>query len=292
MGLLSQDSDATSGSAFVDGLEFEETFPESPEPVAHPGVATATKGVPAESTFQEHIDRRLREAEARVREAIEEMLFEWQSRFERRLEERRLEDERLAERRRIDEEERLRAWRSELESALSARFAARHVTERAQLPDRNGEVRLTFRDSVATAPSARDLGRMLRDVVTEVTHTTTFALAVHGRDEVAYRYRVASDGDLGVLLRKESLDDGPQSPAAHADGWLRGQRTLRVSSRNVSVHTSQLAVAVDGATVGVLTLQSEGDAIADSLLARIADAARAVGPRLVALRESGSLRGA
>jgi hypothetical protein len=215
-----------------------------------------------------------------------------QSRFERRLEERRVEEERAAERRRIGDEERLRAWRAELESALNARFAELHVSERAQLPDRNGEVRHTFRDLVAAAPSARDVGRMLRDVVTEVTHTTTFALAVHGRDEVAYRSRVASDGELGALLRKESLDDGPQSPAAHADGWLRGQRTLRVSARNVSVHTSQLAVAVDGATVAVLTLQSEGDAIADSLLARIADAARAIGPRLVALRESGSLRGA
>ena len=85
---------------------------------------------------------------------------------------------------------------------------------------------------------------MLRDVVLEVTHTSSFALAVHGSDDVAYRYRVASDGDLGVLLRKEILDDGVESPAAHADGWLRGQRTLRVGSRNVAVHTAEPGGAI------------------------------------------------
>ena len=292
MGLLSQDSDGTSGSAFADGVEFEETFPETSEPVLPASVATAVRDVPADGTFQEHLDRRLREAEGRVREAIEEMLFEWQTRFEHRLEERRKEEEHAAERRRIDDEERLRAWRTELEAALSARFAERHAAERAQLPDRNGELRLSFRDAVAAAPSARDVGRMLRDVVGEVTHTTSFALAVHGAGDVAYRYRVASDGDVGALLRNETLDDGPESPAAHSEGWLRGQRTLRAGARNVAVHTAQLAVRIGEAAVAVLTLQSEGDAIADSLLARIAEAARVVGPRLVALRDSGSLRGA
>jgi hypothetical protein len=130
--------------------------------------------------------------------------------------------------------------------------------------------------------------------VTEITHTTTFALAVHqaSSDEVAYRYRVAADSELGLMLKSESLDDAPQSPAAHSDGWLRGQRAVRIAGRNVTVNTAQLALRADDKTVGVLTLQSEGDAIADSLLARIADAAHSAAPRLQTLRDSGSLRGA
>ena len=283
MGLLSQESAAKPGQGFADGLEFEETFPEPAEP------APVTRSVPPENTFQEHLDRRLLEAETRVRAAIEEMLFEWQTRLERKLDERRREDEAAAERRRVDDEERLRAWRSELETALAARLSERQGTDRA--PERM-DTRTSFRDAIASAPSARDVGRILRDVVNEVAQTATFALAVHGRDDVAYRYRVAADGDLGTSLRKETLDDGPESAAAHVDGWQRGQRAVRLGGRNVTVHTAQLAVRAGERTVGVVTLQGEGDAIADATLARIADAARACAPRLVALRESGSLRGA
>jgi hypothetical protein len=294
MGLLSEASDATAGTGFAGGVEFEETFPEPfVEPVLTKVAAPATL-VKNDHSLEEQLDRRLREAEAMLKETINEMLFEWQTRFERRLEERRANEERQAEKRRVDDEQRLRAWRSELEHALTARFAERLATERARVPDRNGEARNSFRDSLASASSARDVGRLVRDLVTELTHTTSFALAVHheGRDEVAYRYRVASEGELGVFLRREALDDGPESAAAHADGWTRAQRTLRLGGQNVTVHSAQLAVRADAGTVGVLTLQSEGDAVADSLLARVADLARLAAPRLVVLRASGSLRGA
>jgi len=297
MGLLSEQS--SGGSSFADGVEFEETFPElsvePADPFAHVGpMPTVAEAQPATAELEAQLDRRLRDAEARVKATIEEMLNEWQMRFERRLDQRRHDDEQAAAKRRADEEERLHAWRTELESALSARFAERHAAERAQLPDRNGEVRVSLRDTIASAPSARDVGRIVRDLVTEITHTTTFALAVHhaSSDEVAYRYRVAADSELGLMLKGETLDDAPQSPAAHNDGWLRAQRTVRMSGRNVTVHTAQLALHADDKTVGVLTLQSEGDAIADSLLARIADAAHTAAPRLVTLRESGTLRGA
>ena len=294
MGLLSEESDTTTGTGFAGGVEFEETFPEPfVEPVMTKVVAPAP--APAKSqSLEEQLDHRLREAEAMLKETINEMLFEWQTRFERRLEERRANEERQAEKRRVDDEQRMRVWRSELEQALTARFTERHAAERALVPDRNGEARSSYRDALANASSARDVGRLVRDLVTEITHTTSFALAVHhgGRDEVAYRYRVASEGELGVFLRKEALDDGPSSAAAHGDGWTRAQRTLRLGGQNVAVHTAQLAVRTDAGTVGVLTLQSEGDAIADSLLARVADLARLAAPRLVALRGSGSLRGA
>jgi hypothetical protein len=294
MGLLSEASDATAGTGFAGGVEFEETFPEPfVEPVLTKVAAPATL-VKNDHSLEEQLDRRLREAEAMLKETINEMLFEWQTRFERRLEERRANEERQAEKRRVDDEQRLRAWRSELEHALTTRFAERHAAERALVPDRNGEGRNSFRDSLASASSARDVGRLVRDLVTELTHATSFALAVHhdGRDEVAYRYRVASEGELGVLLRKEALDDGPESAAAHTDGWTRAQRTLRLGGQNLTVHNAQLAVRTDAGTVGVLTLQSEGDAVADSLLARVADLARLAAPRLVVLRGSGSLRGA
>ena len=297
MGLISEQT--AGGSSFADGVEFEETFPELSVDAADTAVRTAPKPTAADTQaagaeIEAQLDRRLRDAEARVKATIEEMLNEWQMRFERRLDQRRHDEEQAAAKRRADEDERLRAWRSELESALSARFAERQASERAQLPDRNGEVRVSLRDTIASAPSARDVGRIVRDLVTEITHTTTFALAVHhgSSDEVAYRYRVAADSELGLMLKGESLDDAPQSPAAHNDGWLRAQRTVRIGGRNTTVHTAQLALRAGEKTVGVLTLQSEGDAIADSLLARIADAAHSAAPRLMTLRDSGSLRGA
>src|SRR5712692_6389601 len=204
---LSNHSANMPSSRFADGIEFEETFPESaetvtPEPMPAPVRAAAPAPArvmspapprltvvrsepdaePIESVFQDQLDRRLREAEALVKQTlesvrleeekrivewvrtrrdgeerrlgkwaderrasversidlrsttadnvvqrIEEMLFDWQQRFE----ERRMDDERLAERQRLSDEERLRAWRGELESALTQRVAR---TERAAKP--------------------------------------------------------------------------------------------------------------------------------------------------------------
>lgn len=223
---------------------------------------------------------------------IEDMLVEWQGRFEQRLEQRRIDDERMAERRRQSDEERLRAWRAELEQALTERFAQRRFTERASLPDRNGELRSPVRDAIASASSARDVGRILRDMLAELARTSAFALSLHHaqRDEVAYRYRVASDDELGALLRRDALDDGPASAVAHTDGWIRAQRPVRVGTRNVAVHTAQCAVRADGRAIGVLTLQSE-EPIADSLLARVGDLVSAASARLAELRGAGSYRG-
>ena len=224
---------------------------------------------------------------------IEDLLVEWQGRFEQRLEQRRIDDERVAERRRLSDEERLRAWRTELEQALTERFSQRRFTERAPLPDRNGELRTPVRDAIAMATSARDVGRILRDVLAELARTSAFALSVHHaqRDEVAYRYRVASDDDLGALLRRDALDDGPTSAVAHMDGWVRAHRPVRVGGRNAIVHTAQCAVRSGERTIGVITLHSEGGAISDSVLARVTDLVDAAAPRLAELRSAGSYRG-
>lgn len=397
--LLSNESVSIPASSFAEGVEFEETFPESPgapaalasaaaaipsavpsapaavpsapprltvvraepDPEAEVDVAPAAPAAPvtrhepasmtdaAEALYQQQLERRLHEAEELVTQTIErmrldeeqrliewvrerreeeerriaawvderrtalertleqrattedglarrieEMLVEWQGRFENRLDQRRLDDERLAERRRISDEERLRAWRAELEQALADRFSQRRFIDRAPLPDRNGEVRSSLRDAIAGAPTARDVGRLLRDVLAEVTKTAAFAIALHHteRDEVAYRYRVAADDELGALLRRETLDDGPDSAAAHMDGWVRAHRAIRVGARNTTVHTAQLAVRDGEATSGVLTLQTEGEAIADSVLARVTELVALAAPRLGQLRASGSFRGA
>ena len=222
---------------------------------------------------------------------IEDMLTEWQQRFETRLEQRRIDEERIAERRRVSDEERLQAWRTELEQALADRFAQRRGS--AMLPDRNGELRSSVRVAIDSATSARDVGRVLRDLLAELARTTSFAVALHHtvRDEVAYRYRVASEDDLGALLRRDTLDDGPDSPAAHMDGWVRAHRAMRVGARNTTVHTAQLALRQGEATIGVVTLQSEGEAIPDAILARIADVVLLAAPRLGELRSAGSFRG-
>ncbi len=222
---------------------------------------------------------------------IEDMLVEWQARFEQRLEQRDADDERQAERRRQNDEQRLRAWRSELEQALQARFTERR--ERVPLPDR-GEPRSPVRDALRLATSARDVGRVLRDALSEMTRTSALALSIHHarRPEVAYRYRVASEDELGALLRRETLDDGPDSAAANMDGWTRAHRAVRTGTRNVVVHTAQRAVRLGDATVGVVTLQSEGDAIADAVLSRVTELVLLVAPRLAELRDSGQYRGA
>ena len=317
------------GSGFADGIEFEETFPEThvealvarePAPKSA-SVPDTTAAEMTEARYQDQLERRLREAESMVKHTIERMrldeeqrLVEWvearraeeerrlatwiderraaiERSIEQRLAERTAEEARLAQSRQISDEERLRQWRTELEKTLKERVAQPGMTERAPLSNGN-EVSASLRDRVAATTSVRDIGRLLRDVVAEVTRTTAFALSVHqaNRDEVAYRYRVASDDELGALLRRDALEDGPQSAAAHMDNWVRAQRTMRVGLRNVTVHTAQGSVRADGATVGVLTLQTQDEAIADALLARVDVLIAVCAQHLAALRDNGSYR--
>jgi len=285
MGLLTNEVVSTPAS-FAEGVEFEETFPE-PAPVAAPAPAAA-----AALEHQEKLERRLREAEALAKETIERMrvqdeqrrlqkrtedglasrievmLVEWQARFEKQ-------------------------WRGELEQAIETRFAELRASQAAALADDSREAPSPVRDAIAAAASARDLGRVLRDLLAEFAQTTTLSLAVHdaARDEVAYRYRVASDDDLGTYLRREALDDGAESAAAHMDGWVRAQRPVRVGTRNAVVHTAQYAVRSNDATLGVFTLQTEASAIPDDVLAQMSDIVQQAAPRLAELRAAGSLKG-
>ncbi|MDQ2952631.1 MAG: hypothetical protein M3R54_10250 [Chloroflexota bacterium] len=281
MGLLTEEMVSVSGSGFADGIEFEETFPEAlPLAVTSPTLTPQR----TEAVFQQKLDRRLREAEETIErlrlaeeqrasdadgvaERVQRMLFEWQDRFEQ-------------------------SWRSELEQVLAERLA-RHEAAEPVAPVRTAEVRPDPRNALATATSARDVGRIVRDLLGELTHTSAFALSLHdaGAHEVAYRYRIASDDDLGALLRRDMLDDGPQGAAANGNEWTRAQRTLRVGSRNVVVHTAQHPLRTNDTTVGVLTLQSDGAAIPDGILAKVFDLAALAAPRLAVLRDSASFKG-
>jgi len=318
MTVLSEESVSVSGSSFADGVEFEETFPEAVAAAESNATETIERIRDEEAQhLAEWVQDRRAEEERRLAqwvterrtaverslaersahadglaERLQRMLVEWQDRFEQRLAEHQFEVQRLAEQRRIGDEERMQQWRAELEQALTERFAQRQAGERATLPDRNGEIRMSLRERIDATTSARDVSRVIRDAVAELTRTSAFALSVHqaDRDEVAYRYRVASDDDLGALLRSDALDDGPQSAAAHTDGWARGQVTMRVASRNVTLHTAQLAIRAGEATVGVLTLRTENDAIADSILARARDLIALCAAHLAALRDRGSFR--
>lgn len=226
-------------------------------------------------------------------ERLQQMLVEWQDRFEQRQEQRHADEASLAERRRQTDEERLNTWRAELERALTERFTRGEVAARAPLPDRNAELCADLRDSFANATSARDVGRILRDRFAELTRTSAFAVAVHdaSRDEVAYRYRIASDDELGALLRRDALDDGPLGAAANSDGWTRAQRTVRIGQSNLTVYSAQHAIRAAGGTIGVVTLQSEGAAIADSILSKIFELAALSAPRLAALRDFRQFKG-
>jgi hypothetical protein len=266
---LANDSVDQRRPGFADGIEFEETFQEvAALPAAREPAAprlTLVRSAPAvrgsEALPQDQLAegvRTRREEEERLAAfadeivgRIEKVLVEWQGRFEQRLD----------------------AWRVELERAL--------------------DQRATYRQAFAAASSARDVGRILRALVSGLTNTTAFALAVHDdrRDAVLYRYRVATDDEVGELLRRDSLDDGPDSAATHMTSWFREHRTVRAGTRNATVHAARLAVRIGDATVGVLTLQSETP-IHDDVLACVADLTAAAAPHLARLRDSGSLRGA
>jgi hypothetical protein len=244
-----------------------------------------------------HVERSIEQRQAdteALAQRLQDMLAEWQDHFEQRLERRRLDEQRLAERRRISDEERLGIWRAELEEALTERFWRRRAATRTPDKAGNSDIRDTLESAVSTAGSARDVGRILRDVLTEIAPTSAFAVSLHnpGRDDIAYRYRVASDDEVGSVLRGDSLDDGPQSAAAHMDGWAHAARALRIGDRNAMVHTAQLAMRSNGETIGVLTLQAEGEPIADAALARVTELATIAAPRLAELRDRGSFRGA
>jgi hypothetical protein len=49
---------------------------------------------------------------------------------------------------------------------------------------------------------------------------------------------------------------------------------------------------VNESTVGIITIQSEGEPIADNVLRRVAELAVMAAPRLIELREAGAFRGA
>ena len=301
-------------------------------PAAHepaPQITPFPKAAPSsdarDGLVQEKIERRLREAEALVKQTIERMRIEEERHLAEWVQDRRAEEERrlahwVTERRTTIERslaqrtahteglaERLQAmlveWQdrfeqrhdqrhAELERALTERFAQGQDAERAPLTDRTEEPRVSIRDRIAATTSARDVGRVVRDTLTELTPTAALALSVHhgDRDEVAYRYRVASDDDLGALLRSDALDDGPQSAAAHMNGWARAQVTMRVGSRNITLHTAQLAVRAGEKTVGVLTLRTENDSVADNTLVQVRDLIALCAPHLAALRDNGSYR--
>lgn len=281
MGLLSRDPEPQPASGVADGIEFEETFADNTAQTPAPSAPRLTVVPPTQDTDVDLVER------------IETMLSEWQARFEARLEQRRLEEERIAERRRRADEERLRAWRTELENQLLQRFAERRTVERS-LPDRSVELRPNVREAIASATSARDLGRVLRDLLSDLATTSAFALSVHHSDrgEVAYRYRVASEDEIGAFLRRETLDDGPDSAVAHMDGWVRAHRAVRIGDRNATVYTTQSAVRLNDAIIGVLTLQTEAKPLDDTALARVSEILGAAAPRLAELRDAGAFRGA
>ena len=76
------------------------------------------------------------------------------------------------------------------------------------------------------------------------------------------------------------------------DGWVRAHRPVRIGARNIIVHTAQCPIRLDDATIGVLTLQTEAESLADAVLATIAELLTAAAPRLAELRETSAFRGA
>ena len=182
-------------------------------------------------------------------------------------------------------------WQSDFEQRFRSELASA-LKDMAQRAPAGVEHRPDARAAITIAPSVRDVGRILRDLLADMAETSSFALALHheSRDEVVYRYRVASEDEIGATLRREALDDGPESAAAHMDEWARGQRVVRVGERNVTVHTAQHAIRDGDHTIGVISVQSANDAVGDDVLARFAEVIETAETRLAELRSGGSFR--
>jgi hypothetical protein len=280
-----------------------------------PNATTAPKRSDmSEAAFEERLERRMRNAEALVRETIEHARAEEEKRLaiwtkSRREEEERRLAEYVAERRaeiertmeiqhrsdlgavKAEIERMLVDWQSSFEQRFRSELAEAMKTV-AQRAPAGMEHRPDARAAITIAPSARDVGRILRDLLADMTESASFALALHhdSRDEVVYRYRVAAEDEVGATLRRETLDDGPESAAAHMREWARGQRVVRIGERNVNVHTAQYAIRDLDTTIGVVSVQSATEPIADDVLARFGDLVETAAVRLVELRGSGSFR--
>lgn len=359
---ISNDSAPTS---FAEGVEFEETFPESAAPAAKPAPTAASSrptvigdneaprrvppapaprrdtpvaveqprresepqrapsasaaAAPApkrdergDAEFEARLERRLRNADALVKETIEhartseeKRLAEW-VRARRDEEERRLAEwvaERRAELERTMEidhrsdmstlkgeiQQLLAEWQDSFEQRFRSELAAM-VKSVAQRDAVARERRPDARAAITIAPSTRDVGRILRDVLADIAETSSFSLALHENNEVSYRYRVAAEDEIGAVLRRDTLDDGPESAAAHADDWVRGQRVVRVGGRNVTVYTAQYAVRDGDATIAVISVQSVEAALGDEALARFTEVVEHAAARLAELSAAGSYR--
>ena len=277
--------------AFSEGLEFEETFPEpaTPEPASPPAPTTTrrltlVRDVPAEPA--EPVDAVVEIPAPRPEPAADVAQAMPAERFNELV--RRIDEALQAA---LDQriEQRLATFRDEIDRAFASRVAPVEPT-----PERKREPADPLRDAVRAATSARDVARVMRDAVNGFNQTAAFAVALHhtSHDEIVYRYRVASDEELGAALRRDGLDDGPDGAAAHADGWVRAHRTLRVGPRNVTVHTVQCAIRVADRTLGVVTLQTQDAPLSEPVLARVATVVATAAPRLVELRDANALRGA
>ncbi|HYK98014.1 MAG TPA: hypothetical protein VEU77_06435 [Candidatus Acidoferrales bacterium] len=278
MGMLSRGN-----ATFAEGLEFEETFPDAttpqaepqaPAPVAPRRLTVVRDEVQAEPAI-ESPEPQTAPAPALSAERFDELVLRIDQALQAAL------DQRI--------EQRLATFRTEIDRA----FASRTAAPAAPAPERKRELPDPVRDAIRAAASVRDVARVVRDAVNGLNATAAFALAMHhaSHDEVVYRYRVAADEELGAALRRDGLDDGPDGAAAHADGWVRGHRTLRSGSRNVEIHTVQCAIRAGEVCVGVLTLQTEQSPLPEPVLTRVAGIAANAAPRLVELRDANALRG-
>ncbi|HUQ42589.1 MAG TPA: hypothetical protein VM052_08815 [Candidatus Limnocylindrales bacterium] len=265
-------------SSFTEGVEFEETFSEPVRARAPRPQAPVNQLSEAEAMVMKTIGRLRAQEDGRLAETLKKMLHEWQADFEERFDKRRAE---------------ALAAIAELIAQIPARDVAPAAPATPVAPVAPPVAPLADpSDVLRHAATARDLGRTMRDLLAGVAETCGFALALHHRerDEVVYRYRVASDDEVGVAVRGETLDDGPESSAAHSGEWSTSHRTLRIAGRNVAVHTAQRAITANGMTLGVVTLQHDGAALTDDALATVHKLTVIAAPRLAELRETGSYR--
>ena len=127
---------------------------------------------------------------------------------------------------------------------------------------RIGTIADQVRASTLAAEDARAVGRVLRDVMNEVSEASAFAVALFHADrpEVAYRYKVVGVDAASSELGKQPVDDSPSCYAVrNADRWHGFDRAVTVGAERRRVAVLQVPLSEGGEILGVVTLQTFRD---------------------------------
>ncbi|HVR87995.1 MAG TPA: hypothetical protein VHG53_00440 [Candidatus Limnocylindria bacterium] len=148
-----------------------------------------------------------------------------------------------------------------------------------------------IRVAIEQAEDARAVGRVLRDVMNEVSEVSAFAVALFHADrpEVAYRYKVVGIDAASSELGKQPVDDSPRCYAVrNGERWHGFDRAVSVANERRRVAVLQVPLTDGTDILGVVTLETFRDSgFAGGQLEFIAAIVDATAPGFARARAAG-----